>query len=149
METTLGIIKPSVCKNCSDRKEFIDLLDDIVKRISEKGLYIKHMKIVNFGTVLPNGNTIAEAFYAVHKHKPFFSSLVKSMSHPCVVIIMYGNNAVEVWREIIGPTNPAHDPEKKTLRGKYGKNIEENGFHGSDSVDSAQREIVLCYSVMG
>jgi nucleoside-diphosphate kinase len=83
----------------------------------------------------------AEGFYAVHKDRPFFSSLTNFMSSgPCVVTLLEGENAINKLREIMGATNP-QEAVKGTIRSDYASNIEQNIVHGSDSPESALFEI--------
>jgi nucleoside-diphosphate kinase len=83
----------------------------------------------------------AEGFYIEHKERPFFNSLVTFMtSGPVVMMVLEGENAVERNREIMGATNPK-DAKDGTLRKLYAASIEANAVHGSDSLQSAEREI--------
>ncbi len=88
----------------------------------------------------------AEGFYAEHKGKPFFDDLVSMMSSgPVVLMVLDGDNAVPHLREIIGSTDPKKaSPE--TIRAKFGKSVTENAIHGSDSPESAAREISFFFS---
>jgi nucleoside-diphosphate kinase len=91
----------------------------------------------------------ARMFYAEHKGKEFFSDLINFMvSGPCYLLILEGSKAVQQLRDAIGPTDPAKAP-KNTIRGEYGNpnTIRENAIHGSDSVESAQREIAFWFAV--
>ncbi len=88
----------------------------------------------------------AEEFYGEHKERPFFQSLINSMtSGPIVVQVLSGVNAVLRNRELMGDTNPENAPEG-TIRRLYATSIEANSVHGSDSLDSAKREIALFFS---
>jgi nucleoside-diphosphate kinase len=83
----------------------------------------------------------AEAFYAVHRERPFFSSLVGFMTAgPCVVMVLERENAITKWRELMGPTDPAAAPEG-TVRKLFGTNIERNAVHGSDGLETAASEV--------
>ena len=83
----------------------------------------------------------AEGFYAVHRDRPFFGSLVDFMtSGPVVVQVLEGENAVLRNREVMGATNPA-DADEGTIRKTYAESIEANSVHGSDSPENAQVEI--------
>jgi nucleoside-diphosphate kinase len=87
----------------------------------------------------------AEAFYAVHRERPFFSSLVEFMtSGPIVAFVLERENAVEAYRQLMGATDPVK-AEPHTLRARYAQNIERNAVHGSDSLASAQREIAFFF----
>jgi nucleoside-diphosphate kinase len=106
----------------------------ILAKISEGGFKIKALKMCR----LTKEN--AEAFYAVHKERPFFNSLVASMSSGCVVAaILEKENAIEAYRNYIGSTNPS-DAADGTIRKIYGRSIEANAVHGSDSDENAQIE---------
>ncbi len=88
----------------------------------------------------------AEAFYEVHKERPFFGELVAFMSRsPIVAIALEKDNAVEAFRTFIGATDPAK-AEAGTIRAKYGESVGENAIHGSDSNENAQREIAFFFS---
>ena len=81
----------------------------------------------------------AEIFYAVHRNKPFFGELVDYITRGSIVaLFIVGENAGDKWRQIIGPTN-CSDPN--SLRGRFGRGIAENVFHGSDSTESANSEL--------
>ena len=83
----------------------------------------------------------AEKFYEVHNDKPFFSDLVKYMtSEPVVVQVLYGENAVKKYREVMGATNP-DNAEEGTIRKLFALNVQENSVHGSDSEENAHIEI--------
>jgi nucleoside-diphosphate kinase len=83
----------------------------------------------------------AEGFYAEHRERPFFSSLVEFMtSGPCVVQVLEGTDAIARNRKVMGATNPA-DADEGTIRKKWGESVEANSVHGSDSPASAEREI--------
>lgn len=104
----------------------------IIKMITEEGGFqIKAMKL----TRLTTGQ--AGAFYAVHKGKPFYESLVAFMSSgPIVAIVLEKENAVETFRSFIGATNPENAAEG-TIRKLYGTNLQQNAVHGSDSDENA------------
>jgi nucleoside-diphosphate kinase len=88
----------------------------------------------------------AEAFYAVHKERPFFGSLCSFMtSGPVVVQVLEGENAVARNREVMGATNPANAAEG-TIRKEFAESIEANSVHGSDSVDNARIEIAYFFA---
>ncbi len=88
----------------------------------------------------------AEAFYAVHKERPFFGELVDFMtSGPVVVQVLEGENAVLRYREIMGATNPANAAEG-TIRKKFARSVGENSVHGSDSPENAAIEIAQFFS---
>src|SRR5690606_6938261 len=87
----------------------------------------------------------AEAFYAVHKARPFFGELVDFMvSGPIVVVALEGEQAVVRYRELIGATNPAN-AAPGTIRKEFGKSLENNAVHGSDSVEHGVREAAVFF----
>jgi nucleoside-diphosphate kinase len=88
----------------------------------------------------------AEAFYAVHKERPFFDSLCTFMtSGPVVVQVLEGENAVAKNREVMGATNPAN-AAAGTIRKEFAESIEANSAHGSDSLDNAKQEIAFFFA---
>ncbi len=88
----------------------------------------------------------AEQFYAVHNQRPFFNDLVKSMtSGPVVVQVLEADNAVALYRNIMGATNP-ENAEAGTIRKALALNIEENTVHGSDSDENAAQEIAFFFA---
>lgn len=88
----------------------------------------------------------AEAFYAVHRERPFFPSLVNFITEgPCVVAVLEAENAIARWRELMGPTDPARAPEG-TIRKRFGTNIERNAVHGSDAPETAAVEVPFFFS---
>ena len=127
MQTTLSIIKPDgVARH---------LIGKIIARFEEEGLQIASMRMCQMT------RREAEGFYAEHKARPFFGELVEMMtSGPVVLMALRGANAVEKNRKIMGATNPAQ-AEPGTLRKLFAKSIGENTVHGSDSPESAEREI--------
>ena len=132
MQKTLSIIKPDAVKALYTGK--------IIDFIENKGLQIVAKKKM----VLTRKQ--AESFYEVHKEKPFFSELVDFMvSGPVVVQVLTGENAIEHYREIMGSTDP-NMAEEDTIRKLYGKNIQCNAVHGSDSSDNANTEISFFFS---
>jgi nucleoside-diphosphate kinase len=90
----------------------------------------------------------AAGFYAVHKHKPFFRSVVSFMSSgPCVLMILKGNGAIEKYRALMGATDPKK-AASNTLRALYGTDVEKNAVHGSDSPATAAQEIEFFRSAL-
>jgi nucleoside-diphosphate kinase len=88
----------------------------------------------------------AEGFYAVHRERPFFADLTEFMSGgPAVVMVLEGENAITRWRELLGATNPAEAAEG-TLRKRFGTDIQNNGFHGSDAPETAAFEIGFMFA---
>ncbi len=112
----------------------------ILAKIQEGGFVIKALKMLHL--------TIeqAKSFYSVHAERPFYNSLVASMtSGPIVAAILEKDNAVQAYRSYIGSTNPA-DASEGTIRKVYGKSIESNAVHGSDSDENAQIEAGFFFS---
>ena len=131
VERTLSIIKPdAVAKN---------VIGEIYSRFEKAGLRIVAAKMAQLS------REQAEGFYAVHKERPFFGALVEFMtSGPVMVQVLEGENAIAKNREIMGATNPA-DAAEGTIRKEYGDSVGENAVHGSDSPESAQRELGLFF----
>lgn len=112
----------------------------ILAKIAEGGFQIKALKMTQLSTKQ------AEMFYAVHKERPFFNSLVASMtSGPIVAALLEKADAVSAFRAYIGATNPA-DAAVGTIRNLYGKSIEANAVHGSDSDENAAIEAAFFFS---
>jgi nucleoside-diphosphate kinase len=132
MERTLAIIKPDAVKQ--------KVVGEIIKRLEASGFRILGIKIVN---LTPEG---AGTFYAVHKERPFYQSLIRFMSSgPIVPIALEGENAIEKLRKLMGATDPAKaDPG--TIRKDLAANVEQNAIHGSDSPGSAASEIPFFFS---
>ncbi len=119
MERTLSIIKPDgVAKN---------LIGEVIRRFETDGIRIAAMKLIHLT------HSQAEGFYAVHRERPFFSSLVQFMtSGPVVVMILEGENVIARNRKLMGATN-FKDAEPGTIRRDYATDIEKNVVHGSDA----------------
>ncbi len=112
----------------------------ILQKIIENGFKIKALRL----TQLHKEN--AEAFYTVHKDRPFFNGLVEFMiSGPVVAAILEKENAVEDYRKLIGATNPA-DSAEGTIRKQFAKSVQYNAVHGSDSDENAQIEANFFFS---
>jgi len=112
----------------------------ILAKITEGGFKIKALKMTRLS------REQAEQFYAIHSERPFFKSLVASMtSGPIVAALLEKENAVEGFRGYIGATNPA-DAAEGTIRKLYGKSIEANAVHGSDSDENARIESAYFFS---
>lgn len=127
IERTVSIIKPdAVSKN---------VIGKIYDRFESNGLKIVAAKMKHLT------REEAEAFYAVHKERPFFNDLVAFMvSGPVMVQVLEGKNAVAKNREIMGATNPENAAEG-TIRKDFAHNMRENAVHGSDSLENAKIEI--------
>ena len=127
MEKTFSIIKPNAVGDNN--------IGNIIARFEKEGLRIAAAKLTQLS------KEKAEGFYIEHKERPFFGSLVNFMtSGPVVLMVLEGDNAIERNRQIMGATNPA-EADEGTLRKLYAKSIEANAVHGSDSAQSAEREI--------
>lgn len=127
LERTLGIIKPDGVKR--------NLIGKIFQRVEAAGLKIVALQLLNLNLAK------AEGFYAVHKGKPFFNSLVSYMtSGPVVPFAMEGDDAINRWRQLMGATNPAN-AAPGTIRKDFALNIEQNTVHGSDSPGTAKFEL--------
>jgi nucleoside-diphosphate kinase len=114
----------------------------ILAKINEAGFRIVAMKMTRLS------KESAEAFYAVHKDRPFFGELVEYItSGPIVAAILEKNNAVEDFRKLIGATDPAK-AEEGTIRKMFAKSIAANAIHGSDSDENAARESAFFFSEM-
>ena len=132
IERTLSIIKPDATRR--------NLTGAINARFEEGGLRIVAQRRIRLS------QADAEAFYAVHKERPFFGSLCEFMtSGPVVVQVLEGENAVARNREIMGATNPA-DAAPGTIRKDFAESIEANSVHGSDSPENAATEIAFFFS---
>lgn len=115
------------------------LIGEIISRFEKKGLKIVAMKMMRMT------KKKAENFYSVHKGKPFYNGLVEYItSGPIVAIGLEGNNAISVVRTMMGKTNPA-EADKGTIRADYGIDIGKNTVHGSDSEESAKKEIPIVF----
>jgi len=130
-ERTLSIIKPDgVAKN---------IIGEIYRRFENAGLRIIAARMVHLSAEL------AQAFYAVHKERPFYNDLVKFMtSGPVMVQVLEGDNAVTLNRELMGATNPKN-AAPGTIRADFADSVEENVVHGSDAADTAREEIAFFF----
>ncbi|EAJ9143510.1 nucleoside-diphosphate kinase [Campylobacter coli] len=127
MEKTLSIIKPDAVKK--------GVIGKILDRFESNGLRIAAMKKVRLS------KEQAEAFYAVHKERPFFKDLVEFMiSGPVVVSVLEGEGAVLKNRDLMGATNPK-EAQPGTIRADFAESIDANAVHGSDSLENAKIEI--------
>ena len=132
LQKTLSIIKPDAME--------LKYSGKIIDFIEEKGF-----KIIAQKKIVMTKNQ-AEAFYAVHKERPFFHELVDFMiSGPILVQIIEAKDAVAYYREIMGSTNPG-EAEEGTIRKLYGTNIQCNAVHGSDSIENAKIETSFFFS---
>ena len=131
-QETLSIIKPDAMK--------LKYSGKIIDFIEEKGFAIIAQKKIVLTKIQ------AEAFYSVHKERPFFHELVDFMlSGPILVQIIEAKNAVSYYRQIMGDTNP-EEAQEGTIRKLYGTDIQCNAVHGSDSIENANIETSFFFS---
>ncbi len=131
VERTLSILKPDALQS--------GVIGKILTKFEEAGLKPVAMKMLQLT------QKQAEGFYAVHRERPFFKSLVQYMtSGPVIVQVLEGENAVARNREVMGATNPANAAEG-TIRKAFAKSIEANSVHGSDSPENARTEIAFFF----
>jgi nucleoside-diphosphate kinase len=127
MEMTFAIIKPDAVR--------ARVAGKILQRIEDEGFQIRAMRLVNLS------KRDAEGFYAVHRERPFFSSLTTFMSSgPAVVLALEAPDAIKKWRTLMGATDPAK-ADAGTLRKEFGRSIENNATHGSDAPETAAFEL--------
>jgi nucleoside-diphosphate kinase len=132
MERTFGIIKPDAVS--------AGQAGQILSMVNEAGFRILGLKMLRMR------KEQAEGFYAVHREKGFFPSLVTFMTEgPVIVMVLEGENAIAKWREVMGATNPANAAEG-TIRKKFAASIERNCVHGSDAPETALVEIPFFFS---
>src|ERR1700709_1922347 len=132
VERTLSIIKPDATRR--------NLTGAIVDRFEKAGLKVIASRRIQLSQAQ------AEAFYGVHKERPFFASLVSFMtSGPVVVQALEGENAIAKNREVMGATNPAN-AAAGTIRKDFAESIEANSVHGSDAPETAAQEIAFFFS---
>jgi nucleoside-diphosphate kinase len=124
---TFAIIKPDAVRAGN--------IGNIIQRITDNGFKIRALKMIQLT------KPVAEGFYAVHRERPFFGELVLFMtSGPSVLLALERENAVQAWRDLMGPTDSTKAP-KGTIRGDFGANVQENATHGSDSPENARLEL--------
>lgn len=131
MEKTFAMIKPHAVKNND--------VEAIVVMIKKAGFVIDCQKRIIM--------TLAQAqeLYAEHKERSFFVEMLSTItSSPVVIMQLSKKDAVTSWREVMGATNPAH-AKQGSIRALFGKSIGENAVHGSDSLQSAQRELGIFF----
>ncbi len=132
MEKTFAMIKPHAVQDGH--------AENIMRMIESAGFEIaKKAEIIMT-------RAQAEDLYQEHKGRSFYDAMVEEIStRPVVVMVLAKDNAVSDWRDLMGPTNPA-EAAAGTIRAIYGKNIGENATHGSDSLQSSQREQAIFFS---
>jgi nucleoside-diphosphate kinase len=131
VQQTLVIVKPDGVRR--------RLIGEVIGRIEAKGYDIKEMKLFQIA------ESLAKEHYAEHTEKPFFGDLVEFItSGPVVAMIVEGEDAVRGMRQIMGATNPL-DAVPGSMRGDFATAITENIVHGSDSPESARREVDLFF----
>jgi nucleoside-diphosphate kinase len=132
-ERTLLLIKPDGVER--------RLIGEVISRIERKGLTIAALQLRQIGEEL------AGRHYAEHEGKPFFESLLQFItSGPVVAAIVEGPRAIAAVRQLAGGTDPVEQATPGTIRGDFGLETQFNLVHGSDSADSAEREIALWFS---
>ena len=131
-EKTLSIIKPDAVQK--------GVIGKIIDRFESNGLRIAAMKKLQLS------KCDAQAFYAIHKDRPFFNDLVEFMvSGPVVVMVLEGDNAVAKNRDLMGATNPK-EAKPGTIRADFAQSIDANTVHGSDSLENARNEIAFFFA---
>jgi nucleoside-diphosphate kinase len=132
IERTFGIVKPDAVAN--------NAIGGVIQMIEAAGLRVAGLKLVKLTQAQ------AEAFYAVHKARPFYGDLVRFMtSGPCVVMTLEGESAVTRYRDVMGPTD-SKKASADTIRGRFGTDIEKNAVHGSDGPETAKAEIAFFFA---
>ena len=132
MERTLSIVKPDAVEKGA--------VGEILRRFQADGLRIVALKLTRLTEVQARG------FYAVHKSRPFYESLVKFMtSGPVVVSVLEGRDAIARNRRLMGATDPAK-ADAGTIRRDFGSDIERNAVHGSDATATARVEIAYFFN---
>jgi len=132
IQRTLAIVKPDAVAKA--------VAGQIITRIEGAGLTILAAKLVHMSLAEARG------FYIVHRDRPFYDSLCAFMTQgPCLPMVLEGENAIQRWRELMGPTDPAK-AATGTMRKDCATAIEANAVHGSDSPESASFEIPYFFS---
>jgi nucleoside-diphosphate kinase len=134
-DRTLILVKPDAFER--------GLTGEVIARFERKGLKLVALKLMQVDVEL------AETHYAEHKSKPFFPDLVEFITRsPLVAMVLEGESAVEAGRQVIGATNPL-EAAPGSIRGDFATEITFNLVHGSDSVNSAEREIGIFFPELG
>ena len=131
-ELTLSIIKPDVTS-----RNITGKVNSLIEKSGLKIIGQKRIKLTK---------ETAGKFYEVHKDRPFYQDLVSFMvSGPVIVQVLQGDNAVALYRKVMGATNP-EEAEAGTIRKEFALSIEANSVHGSDSIENAKKEISFFFS---
>ena len=131
-EQTLSIIKPDVTS-----RNITGKVNSLIEKSGLKIIGQKRIKLTK---------ETAGKFYEVHKDRPFYQDLVSFMvSGPVIVQVLQGDNAVALYRKVMGSTNP-EEAEVGTIRKEFALSIEANSVHGSDSIENARKEIAFFFS---
>src|SRR5580700_1989707 len=132
MERTFAILKPDAVAAGQS--------GEIIAAIQKAGFRIVGMKMKRLSQIE------AEGFYAVHRERPFYASLVKFMTEgPVVLMVLESGDAIKKWRDSMGATNPANAAEG-TIRKRFAQSIDRNCVHGSDAPETAAVEIPFFFS---
>lgn len=132
MEKTFIMVKPDGVQR--------GLIGDVVKRFEQKGFTLVGAKLMHIS------NELAEEHYGEHKERPFFGELVEFItSGPVFAMVWEGENVISVARNMIGATNPS-EATPGSIRGDFAVTVGKNIIHGSDSLESAEREINLFFT---
>jgi nucleoside-diphosphate kinase len=130
-QSTLLIIKPDAVRR--------GLVGEVLARVERKGLRVDALRMMRID------DDLAGRHYAEHREKPFFPELISFITSGDVVVVrLSGREAIAVLRAMMGATDPAASPPG-TIRGDYGLTVTENRVHGSDSAESAGRELALFF----
>jgi nucleoside-diphosphate kinase len=133
LEQTFAIVKPDAVASGHT--------GPILSMIEHAGFRVRGLKMLRLS------KQQAEAFYEVHRERPFYGGLVQFMTEgPVVVMVLERDNAIKHWRELMGATNPEKAAEG-TIRKKFAKNVERNSVHGSDAPETALVEIPFFFSL--
>ena len=132
VERTLVLVKPDAMRR--------QLAGEILARFERRGLAVQEARLLTVDRAL------AEEHYAEHREKPFFAELVEFItSGPTLALVLEGEGAIATVRRTMGATNPA-DSEPGSIRGDFALSMPDNLVHGSDSPESAEREIALWFA---
>ncbi|QGK69208.1 nucleoside-diphosphate kinase [Allosaccharopolyspora coralli] len=135
-ERTLVLVKPDGVQR--------GLVGEVVSRIERKGLSLAALELRQVE------QQVAEQHYAEHDGKPFFGSLLEFItSGPVVAMVVEGPRAIAAFRQLAGGTDPVDKAAPGSIRGDYGLEVQFNLVHGSDSAESAEREIKLWFPDLG